>query len=171
VSEVDSIERSEYGSTHVSATFVGRAIETASRSAGSYHRIPRGLWHQDLYVYTRDGSAGSARPGVGILGPQGVLEAHGGRLVVWFLDTDRAHQVERVELLSRGQVVAASDSPAGALAFAGDLRFLPNAWKAPLYVVFTDVPKDVFGEDVVVRAHSSSGASRTLPVWSPPPLH
>jgi len=165
VSEIDSLERSEYGSTHVSASFVSRAIEAASRGKGSHHRIPRALWHHDLYVYTRDSSAGDAKPGAGIMVPQQFVVVRSGSFPAWFLETDRAHRVRRVEVLRRGEVFAASDG-SGAICFEGDSRFLPNAWAPPLYTVFRGVPEDVFRNDVVLKAHSTSGETRTMPLWS-----
>jgi SAM-dependent methyltransferase len=164
VSEIGSLERYEYGSTHVSAEFVGRAIEEASGGIGSYHRIPRGLWHHDLYIYTKDESAGAAQPGVGILIPQDIVSLQGDRLPLWFSETDKGHRIERVELLCHGHSIAAADSSTGVFV-SGDGRFQPNGWAPAVYVIFTPVSRHVFENDLVVRVLSSSGQSRLMPIW------
>lgn len=170
VSEIKSLDPSEYGSTFVSPRFVSRAIEAASRGQGSHHRIPSALWHHDLYVYTKDSSAGDTRPGAGILIPQHLVSVRSGCVSAWFLETDRAHRVTRIEVLCRGELLAASDSPRGVFCFEGDSRFLPTGWAPPLYAVFTGVPEDVFRNDVVLKVHSSSGEARVMPLWSPPQM-
>jgi SAM-dependent methyltransferase len=167
VSEIGTLDGSEYGSTHVSAQFVGRALEAAARGRGSHHRIPQGLWHHDLYVYTPDSWAGDTKPGAGILIPQKAVPVRSGTVAAWFLETDRAHRVTRVELLRGRQVLAATDQPNGPTWFEGDARFLPNAWTPPVYAVFAGVTDDVFRQDVVVKIYSSSGDTRMMPLWSP----
>jgi SAM-dependent methyltransferase len=165
VSEVGSLAAAEYGSTHVSQEFVNRALDKASQGTGGHHRIPRGLWHHDVYVYTPDGSAGRDKPGIGILGPQNIIGIHDGRVTPWFTETSPAHRVSSIELVTKGGVRTAG-SAKGAVAFAGDGRFLPDGWNDPLYAVFDDVPHEVFANDVVLRAESSGGDVRRMPVWS-----
>ena len=165
VSEVGSLAAVEYGSTHVSQEFVDRAIDRAARGKGGHQRIPRGLWHHDVYIYTPDGSAGRDKPGLGILGPQNIIGIHDGRVTPWFVETSPAHRVSTIELVTNGGTRTAGTGK-GSVAFAGDGRFLPNGWNEPLYAVFEDVPHAVFSKDVVLRVESTGGDIRRLPVWS-----
>jgi SAM-dependent methyltransferase len=58
VSEIESLDKNEYGSSMVNEPYVRGAINRATRGQASYFRIPRGLnRHQDLYLI-----AGSPAP-------------------------------------------------------------------------------------------------------------
>jgi len=50
-SEIDTLDKKEYGSTVVNEHYVRAAIKEATAGRGCYLRIPRGLnWYQDLYL-------------------------------------------------------------------------------------------------------------------------
>ena len=50
ISENKAIKLQDYGTTWVNESFVKHAIDESTQGKGSYYRLKKGLWEQDLYV-------------------------------------------------------------------------------------------------------------------------
>jgi hypothetical protein len=100
-SENEVLDREEYGVTHVTESFVGELILTAT-GQGKYGLVRRGFWnHQDVYILTRGDSIDPAAflYDRGLIGhvDKVIREAGGAiRVVGWAAETRQAANVDVV---------------------------------------------------------------------------
>lgn len=102
ISEIEMLPGNEYGSSIVTEHFVAEAIERATGGKGRFQLIPRGLWHQDLYLVRRGEEWG--RLGWGIMDsyfPISVANNHVFGSVYGTLDRE---VVRTIEVLLNGKV-------------------------------------------------------------------
>jgi SAM-dependent methyltransferase len=106
-SESSTLDKSEYGSSWVSETFVSEQIHKATGHP-RYSRTRRGFWnHQDFYLIAKDASAdlSSFRYDHGVVGKLDTLEAGSGRsfkFAGWAKDTSAARALDMRIVVSLG---------------------------------------------------------------------
>ncbi len=180
VSEIGSIPNEEYGSTIVTERFVAEAIEAATRRplpsrwwhrrrTGRWELIPRGLWHQDVYLLTRKQLD---PPRWGLMDSYSPFTANGDRVTGSVYNTFGRAPVRKVEVLSKGEVIAGTEpgTPGWSgetLAFPCGERFIAPGWGFPL-AFSIKLPRAVtIEDDIVLRAYGEPGQERTFPVYTP----
>jgi SAM-dependent methyltransferase len=177
-SESDSLAKSDYGSTWVTAEFVRSALDramagTAMKPGASLHRLERGLCNfQDLYLALPepgvDFSALDFHSEPHLVVEQARLADGGRRLELSGWAAVRSGAVREVEVVLDGERLATApvdgerpDVAAFLAAYGGDERYLRTGWEA-----CCPLPAGASRPGTVLRLRVVDGRGKAQPLWA-----
>ena len=165
VSEIEMLPGSEYGSTIVTERFVAESLARATDGKAQFQLIPRGMWHQDLYI-VRAGDP-MPNPNWGIMDSYFPLVIARQHVFGTLYGTFNREMIRSIELLIRDEVMCTVKENTwqdDATAFHCGERFLAPGW-GPSLAFSIKLPRPMtYEDDLVLRATGQHGSVRVLPV-------
>jgi SAM-dependent methyltransferase len=171
MSESESLDTSDYGSTWVTESYVRAAVARASEEPISVHRLPRGLCNfQDLYVAVR-AQEGEKDVDFSSLAFQGEPHLHVDECVLtkpdelfvrgWTLA--RSGDVRAVEVTLDGELLGSApvEKPRPDVAALFGARFSHPGWAC-----VCPLPAGASRRDAVLLVRAVDGRGRSQPLWA-----
>jgi SAM-dependent methyltransferase len=111
ISESRTLDKNQYGVTHVDEQFVTEVVDRVTRGEGHLHRIERGLvCFQDLYILAKGLNREFSDLGF-VHDPSGCLDSRqispGGEAVLsgWAADINTGGSIKEIQVLSNGDII------------------------------------------------------------------